>query len=453
MSVRRATRVLVVSIVTGMILVAPARADGNARASLSVADIRIVEGSATPVIALFTIALNREVRSTVTVDYATVPGSARTGSDFTSSSGSVVLPRGETSVTVAVPVVSDAVHETPREEQFELRLVNPRRAAISDGSATATVLDDDLPPECAPYDPGGGVVAGVSRCAVPTDGTLGAIDPTVLVVLPSTYRPDDPRPVVFLLHGVGDTFETWVKRTDVETFAADQGAIIVMPDGGSGDEAGWYSNWVDGSRSWETFHTATLVRWVDESFATRVGQRAVVGASMGGFGAVYYAAAHPGVFRAAASISGVLDTQLYGPAQGYAFAAGSQPGEPFGRDDSLGTPDARVWGDPIDREETWAAHNPRKRVEQGELDHLGGALWLRTGTGVFDPAAPPPAEAGSIDDPIVEQFVWQTNQSFKLAAMRAGADHSYDERPGTHSWPDHEAFLHELLPLVVDAID
>jgi diacylglycerol O-acyltransferase / trehalose O-mycolyltransferase / mycolyltransferase Ag85 len=37
---------------------------------------------------------------------------------------------------------------------------------------------------------------------------------------------------------------------------------------------------------------------------------AVAGASMGGLGALAYAARHPGLFRAAASFSGIVDTRL-----------------------------------------------------------------------------------------------------------------------------------------------
>src|SRR6266480_1971583 len=83
---------------------------------------------------------------------------------------------------------------------------------------------------------------------------------------------------------------------DVAEFSAQFPLVIVMPDGGHDAEAGWYSDWADGSRQWETFHMRTLVRYVDHHFRVlRRGHRAVAGLSMGGFGAMSYAARHRGL--------------------------------------------------------------------------------------------------------------------------------------------------------------
>jgi S-formylglutathione hydrolase FrmB len=46
-----------------------------------------------------------------------------------------------------------------------------------------------------------------------------------------------------------------------------------MPDGGKDAEAGFYSDWLDGSRQWETFHTRVLRRYVDRKFRTLKGWR------------------------------------------------------------------------------------------------------------------------------------------------------------------------------------
>ncbi|TMB02806.1 MAG: hypothetical protein E6J70_06435, partial [Deltaproteobacteria bacterium] len=120
--------------------------------------------------------------------------------------------------------------------------------------------------------------------------------------------------------------------------------IIVMPDAGHDSEAGWYSDWADGSRQWETFHTRVLVRYVDGHFRTlRLAHRAVAGLSMGGFGAMSYAARHPGLFQAAASFSGAVDTRYVEPVSGIGFNIFH---------DMFGTPDDRVWGNQVTDEAT-----------------------------------------------------------------------------------------------------
>ena len=45
------------------------------------------------------------------VDYATGSGTATAGSDYTSTSGTLTFAAGETSKTVSVPVLADAVNE------------------------------------------------------------------------------------------------------------------------------------------------------------------------------------------------------------------------------------------------------------------------------------------------------------------------------------------------------
>src|SRR5437773_7393562 len=122
-----------------------------------------------------------------------------------------------------------------------------------------------------------------------------------------------------------------------------------MPDGGHDANAGWYSDWVEGSRQWETFHTSVLVRYVDRHFRTLGGgHRAVAGLSMGGFGAMSYAARHRGLFTAAASFSGAVDTRYVEPASGIGFNVFH---------DMFGTPDDRV-GEPGDRRADLARAQP-----------------------------------------------------------------------------------------------
>lgn len=295
---------------------------------------------------------------------------------------------------------------------------------------------------------------------VPTrhDVTLPAArNDNVNVVLPDGYCASDAEyPVVLLLHGAGDTYETWVANTDVEDFAPAHGAVVVMPDGGkSGDPvspAGWYSDWVDGSADWETFHTRDLVEFVEATYRTN-DRWAVAGLSMGGFGALKYLGRHPGRFEAAASFSGGVDMMYGWPASGPFFAA---------LHDQFGTPDDRVWGDQLTDHENWRAHNPTDLARNGA--YVGKSLLLTTGTGT------PGGHAG--DDPSnpggygLEHFIWQMHGSFAAnlalgggeyntegghpAAAPAPADWFYPG--GLHSWPYWESAIHWALPALVDTL-
>jgi parallel beta-helix repeat protein len=78
------------------------------------------------------------------VKYATVPGTATAGVDYVSKTGTLVFPPGVTTQNVAVAVRGDKLHEL--DETFGLVLSAPVNAFITTGTATATILDDDAPP-------------------------------------------------------------------------------------------------------------------------------------------------------------------------------------------------------------------------------------------------------------------------------------------------------------------
>jgi S-formylglutathione hydrolase FrmB len=133
-----------------------------------------------------------------------------------------------------------------------------------------------------------------------------AWQPRVNVLVPADYGQSGRRryPVVYWLHGGSGTYESllpWLQDT-----TAGRELIVVMPDGGT---AGWYSDPVHsntGPRNWESFHMAQLLPWIDASFRTfaEPAGRAVAGFSMGGFGALKYAAKHSGYFSSVSSHSG-----------------------------------------------------------------------------------------------------------------------------------------------------
>lgn len=88
-------------------------------------------------------AVNLEVRLNsantreVSVEYATIEGSATAGEDFVESSGSLVFAPGETAKTISIPILSDDYLEP--DESFQVELKNAINGYIKVGEPMANV--------------------------------------------------------------------------------------------------------------------------------------------------------------------------------------------------------------------------------------------------------------------------------------------------------------------------
>ena len=76
----------------------------------------------------------------VTVDYFTADGTATGGVDYMATNGTVIFPPFQTSQTIAVQVVGDALAET--NENFFVNLTNATAAAIVRGTAKGAIQND-----------------------------------------------------------------------------------------------------------------------------------------------------------------------------------------------------------------------------------------------------------------------------------------------------------------------
>ncbi|MDB5695138.1 MAG: hypothetical protein JWN21_681, partial [Sphingomonas bacterium] len=108
---------------------------------VSVGDAAITEGNSGVSYISFTVSLSFAPTGAVTVDYTTANGTALAASDYVATSGQVSFAAGETSKTVAVPVIGDT--RTESSEAFTLTLANPSGATLGDLSGTATITDND----------------------------------------------------------------------------------------------------------------------------------------------------------------------------------------------------------------------------------------------------------------------------------------------------------------------
>jgi putative tributyrin esterase len=125
------------------------------------------------------------------------------------------------------------------------------------------------------------------------------------VILPANIPTGHKLPVVYLLHGGGGGFRNWSNYTDVAEFASN-GLILVMPEG---DES-YYTNSAERPQDrYEDYIVKDLTADVENRFpaAPDRANRAIVGVSMGGFGAVKLALRYPDLFAFAGGISSALD--------------------------------------------------------------------------------------------------------------------------------------------------
>ncbi|MGW7255719.1 alpha/beta hydrolase [Streptomyces sp. NPDC054834] len=259
----------------------------------------------------------------------------------------------------------------------------------------------------------------------------------VRVILPRHWRKESTRtfPVLYLLQGASDDYTSWTRETDVEELSGPADVLVVMPEGG---RAGFYTDWWDhGTGSgprWETFHTEELPQLMERAFRAN-DSRAVIGLSEGGLGALDYAARHPGGYRFAGSLSGIVDT--------------SDPVMRFGIGATClreNVDPERLWGRPDEQRRIWDAHNPSRMVSRFKKVWV----YLYAGTGVpgglesaFDPAAS-----------LLEQPLGPSTAAFARALRLSDVKVTTDLfRPGTHSWPYWQRELHRMWPLVLSALE
>jgi uncharacterized repeat protein (TIGR01451 family) len=115
--------------------------DNDPAPSISIADVRLLEGDDGQTNAVFSVILSAPSTRAISVAYATSDGTAKAGEDYLAASGTINLPPGSTSSTLAVVVLGDIKVEP--DETFLLNLSNPVNADLARNTILGTILDDD----------------------------------------------------------------------------------------------------------------------------------------------------------------------------------------------------------------------------------------------------------------------------------------------------------------------
>ncbi|WP_159325755.1 alpha/beta hydrolase [Streptomyces tendae] len=265
---------------------------------------------------------------------------------------------------------------------------------------------------------------------------LGGRTVDVRLLTPDGWDPNDRQhwPTLWLLHGCCGDYTSWTSMTDVAETDSLRDVLVVMPEAGWN---GWYSDWWNhgqgGDPAWETFHTKELRHLLERDWGAG-SNRVVAGLSMGGQGALLYAARHPGMFKATAAFSGsahpLLNEESIDRIMGFFAGQGNDP--------------LRVWGDPVAQRRIWQAHDPFHLAKR--LRSI--PVYLSCGDGTTGPLDPPGATSA------LEADFNRQNHALAAELERVGARHVTTNfyGPGTHGWAYWERELHASLPMLLGAL-
>ncbi len=176
------------------------------------------------------------------------------------------------------------------------------------------------------------------------------------VYLPDGYdsgadqRPVHAYPVLYFLHGLGDNERTlfnsggWTLLDDLRQQHKMGKFLIVAPEGGRT----FYINSADGSVRYSDFFLQEFIPLIETKYRIRKGRnnRAISGISMGGYGALRFAFAHPETFSAVSAQSAALITE-----SPHELDTAARSGAPLGKMLAV------VFGSPIDAAH-WKENSP-----------------------------------------------------------------------------------------------
>jgi S-formylglutathione hydrolase FrmB len=242
------------------------------------------------------------------------------------------------------------------------------------------------------------------------------------VLLPASYDGADSKslryPVLYFLHGLGQDertlFDTggWNLIEDLRQQHKIGDFLIVAPEG----RRSFYVNSADGRVRYSDFLLQEFIPYVERQFRIRAGRqnRAVSGVSMGGYGALRLAFAHPELFSSVSAQSAALMTDT--PQE---LDAAMRSGTSVGR--LLGP----VFGDPINTAH-WRDNSPFVLAKAHQAGLRGLAIYFN---------------CGQRDEYGFEKGAEALHQQL----LSDGVNHEYHLYPGDHSLPYFVEHMGETL--------
>ena len=185
----------------------------------------------------FTATLGAASGRQVTVRYATADGSAVSGSDYTSRSGTLTFGAGETAKTFTVAVRQDRLGEDA--EDFTVTLSDPVNATVGAGTATVTITDDEALTVAVTARDATVTEGGAATFPVALSGGTGtaAVVVTYTVTGGTATAADYTAPSGTLRLEAGDTAGEITIQTTLDT-VPDSGETLVVTLSGARTERG-----------------------------------------------------------------------------------------------------------------------------------------------------------------------------------------------------------------------
>ncbi len=234
----------------------------------------------------------------------------------------------------------------------------------------------------------------------------------------AAQQPPKRYPVLYFLHGLGDNEQTlfnsggWTMLADLRSQHKLGDFLIVAPEG----KRSFYINSADGSVRYSDFFLREFLPHIESKYRTRPGRagRAISGISMGGYGALRFAFAHPELFSAVSAQSAALITE-----SPQTLDAASRTGAPLGG--VLGA----VFGNPI-QVTHWNENSPFVLARRN-------AAGLKTMAIYFN--------CGQDDNYGFEKGAAALHEELQ----KLGVKHEYHSYPGDHSFSYFLSHFDEVM--------
>ena len=244
------------------------------------------------------------------------------------------------------------------------------------------------------------------------------------VYLPASYdagakaNPPQRYPVLYFLHGLGDNEQTlfnsggWTLLDDLRKQHKLGEFLIVAPEG----RRSFYINSADGSVRYSDFFLQEFMPQIEAKYRVKKGRsnRGISGISMGGYGAIRIAFAHPELFSSVSAQSAALITES--PQE---LDTAARSGAP------LGKVLAAVFGSPIDVRH-WNENNPFVLAKKNAAALRNVAIYFNCG---HDDNYGFEKGAAALDDQLKKE----------------GVKHEYRPYPGDHSLSYFLAHFEEVM--------
>lgn len=211
-------------------------------------------------------------------------------------------------------------------------------------------------------------------------------------------------PVLYFFHGLSGNHTDWMRKSNIERYAAEYGLAVVMPN----VNRSFYVDMKYGA-NYYTYISKEIPHFARTNFpiSEKRGDNFIAGLSMGGYGAFMIALRNLEMFSAAASLSGALDlTPIF-----------DMP------EDEVGPMVRAIFGSKEEYINTDYNLIRLLKELQGKSGNLP-RLFQCCGT---------------------EDYIYYMNQNFKTAAEKYGIGLTYEEGPGEHEWGYRDTNIQRVL--------